>query len=230
MPWKNSGTCVCANAIPLGQGDPTVRFDKDGDAYVVAWVHVWEKGGRARYIGMLLHSRDGMQTWTVYDLPFAFAYFEKLDGHNTDCMKRPPVILLSESWSPTDNYLLIPEKQKDGTLRIPKPVLFAENAAGVGGHSGDGNMALTVGDKVFVTFAAMRPLDASPDEFVQKSRWEVRRKDGTQVPTPRCISAPMTSRRARSRSRFTWDRAATRSTRTTRRPSPSTARARSTRS
>lgn len=171
----------------LGQGDPIVRFDADGDAYALTWVHVWTESDRARYIGILLHSRDNLETWTAYALPHAFAYFEKLDGHNTECMKRPPVILLSKTWSPTENYLLIPEKLADGTLRIPPATEFCDNAAGVGGHSGDGNMAVTYQGKVYLVFAAMRPLGANPDDFIQKGKWDIRKKDGTKIPTPSYI-------------------------------------------
>ncbi|HJN16497.1 MAG TPA: carbohydrate binding domain-containing protein, partial [Armatimonadota bacterium] len=109
-----------------GQTNETsIRFDADGDAYKLCFVSDPTGDWKTRK-GLLLHSRDGMQTWDVYLLPNYMLRFEKFVGHNPDCMKRPPVILLSTYHSPTEVFITIPEKQADGTLVIPKPVQIAD--------------------------------------------------------------------------------------------------------
>jgi hypothetical protein len=142
----------------MGQGnEATIRFDQDGDAYVLCFVSDPTKDWRSR-TGLLLHSRDGLKTWKVYKLPYYLARFEKFVGHNHDCLKRPPVILLSQYFSPTTVFITIPEKQPDGTLVIPSPQKIAAEAITLCPHSGEANQALTHGDKVFLVYGLLKVL------------------------------------------------------------------------
>jgi len=137
--------------------DASVRFDRDGDAYMLCFIEDPTRDWRSR-TGLLLHSRDGLQTWTVYRLPWYMVRFEKFVGHNTDCLNRPPVLLLSTYFAPTTDFVTIAEKRPDGTLAIPEPVQVAENAIPLIPHSGEGSNAVTVGDKVFIVYGKVEVL------------------------------------------------------------------------
>jgi hypothetical protein len=141
-----------------GQTNETaIRFDTDGDAYMLCFVSDPTGNWRTRH-GLLLHSRDGMQTWTVYQLPTYMVRFEKNVGHNSECLQRPPVLLLSKYHAPTTISITIPEKQADGTLQIPPPVNIATDALPFIPHSGEANQAVTHGDKVFLVYGRMTVL------------------------------------------------------------------------
>jgi hypothetical protein len=138
-----------------GQTDEVaLRFDADGDAYALFFIWDPTQDARTRR-GLLLHSHDGMQTWRAYVLPNYMARFEKHMGHNADCLKRPPVILLSSYFAPATIWLTIPEKQPDGSLVIPEPTKIAEGALPFLPHSGEANNALTVGDRVFIAYGKL---------------------------------------------------------------------------
>ena len=137
--------------------DAGIRFDADGDAYVLCFIWDPTKDARSRR-GLLLHSRDELRTWDVYPLPNYMARFEKLAGHNRDCLSRPPVLLLSTYFAPTTNFITIPEKQPDGTLAIPEPVKVADDAIPFIPHSGEASNAVTVGDKVFLVYGKLEVL------------------------------------------------------------------------
>ena len=151
--------------------EKAIRFDQDGDAYAMIMVERLDNQGQS--LGwktrgtLLLHSRDRMKSWTVYQLPARTAEFEKLDGHNQDCLKRPPVILLGDfGYFPEadrNGYVLLPLKNADGTLTLPKPVKYAENNIGPCQHSGGGNQAVTIGDKVYIVFGWTPDQGAYPD-------------------------------------------------------------------
>lgn len=139
----------------LGQvNDANLRFDNDGDAYLMCYLEDPTKDWKSRTC-LLLHSRDGLKTWTVYKLPYYMARFEKFVGHNTDCLKRPPIILLSNYFAPTTDWLLVPEKQADGTLRFPPPVKLTDQAIPLIPHSGEGSNAVSCGDKVFIVYGRL---------------------------------------------------------------------------
>jgi hypothetical protein len=135
--------------------DPVIRFDGDGDAYMLSHFLAQRHDGGSNYVGIMVHSNDGMNSWTAYKLPFPFARFEKRDGHNGDCLNRPPVLMLSDGFSPATNYITIPEKQTDGTLVIPAPVQIDTDSIGFTYHSGDGNPAITANGKVYIVYAKM---------------------------------------------------------------------------
>ncbi|MCK5849819.1 MAG: BNR-4 repeat-containing protein, partial [Kiritimatiellae bacterium] len=144
---------VTFTLLNTGQAnETTIRFDNDGDAYMSCVITGQFAGGSSLRKGLLLHSTDNMATWTVYELPYWMLRFEKLDGHNQDCLNRPPVILLSSGYAPCSTYILIPEKQPDGTLAIPSAVQIDVNCMPILPHSGDGNNAITSGDKVFIVY------------------------------------------------------------------------------
>jgi len=154
-------------AIGLGNtgqtDDASIRFDRDGDAYALCFIWDTTKDARTRR-GVLLHSRDGMRTWTAYVLPWYMARFEKFTGHNADCLSRPPVILLSTYFGPTDIFVTIPEKQPGGSLVIPAPVKVASGAIPFIPHSGEGSNAVTVGDKVFLGYGKLKVLPGHTKE------------------------------------------------------------------
>jgi hypothetical protein len=144
--------------------DPVIRFDNDGDAYMMCHFLATRENNTAAYVGLLLHSGDNMQSWSAYKLPYPFARFEKRDGHNADCLSRPPVIMLSSGYSPCTNYITIPEKQPDGSLVIPTPVVIDTDSIGFTYHSGDGNPAITSNGKVYIVYAKMTTLPGYTQE------------------------------------------------------------------
>lgn len=141
-------------------GEKAIRYDNDGDFYLLVPVEKLDADGKNvdwhTRTTLLLHSRDRMRSFEVHRLPGRLATFEKLDGHNRDCLKRPPVILLGDYSYFRDadpaGYLLTPSKKADGSLDLGKPVKYAEFAISPDQHSGGGNLAVTRGDKVFIVF------------------------------------------------------------------------------
>lgn len=157
---KKQGWAGLFNIWGIQGADPMIRFDRAGDAYVLEDVERLDADGlpvdwKTR-CALLLYSRDRMKTWTVYNLPDRIASFEKLDGHNADCLDRPPVILLDDytyfKEADPSGYILIPEKRSDGSLFLPPPVEYARYDICANHHSGDGNSAVTHGDKVFIVY------------------------------------------------------------------------------
>ncbi len=157
---KKQGWKGMINSWGAQGSDPAIRFDNDGSAYIIIQGEPLDaKGNRGHWnkrFSILLHSADGMKSWTIYKLPENIASFEKLDGHNQDCLKRPPVITLSSysHFREADKagYLLLPVKRQDGTLELPAPVKYADACIGVNYHSGDGNIAVTRGNKVYIVW------------------------------------------------------------------------------
>ncbi len=144
----------------LSLGEKAIRYDQSGDFYLMVPVEKLDEQGNhvdwhTRSV-LLLHSRDKMKTFDVYKLPGRVANFEKLDGHNHDCLKRPPVVLLGDYSYFSDGdpagYVLLPKKKSDGTLELGTPVKYAEFAISPDQHSGGGNQVITRGDKLFIVF------------------------------------------------------------------------------
>jgi len=162
---KENGWKGLNNKWGMQSADPIIRFDSEGNAYALYQVEELDEAGKQiswkNRTVLLLHSRDGLKTWTVYQLPGRLARFEKIDGHNPDALKLPPVILLGDYKYFKDadqaGYILIPEKQPDGTLQLPEPVQYASNCISVGYHSGDANIAVTSGEKVYIVFGWVPP-------------------------------------------------------------------------
>lgn len=172
----------------LNNSEKAVRFDNDGDAYLMLHVERLNDQGQTydwrTRTTLLLHSRDHLKTWTVYPLTGGrMACFEKLDGNNRDCLKRPPVILLNDycyfTGSDPAYYLLLPEKKADGSLNIPQPVKIAENAMVTDQHSGGGNSAITCGDKVFIVFGWCVTMKSSPQTVKEMGGAEKANKQWT---------------------------------------------------
>ncbi len=156
-------------------GNPTIRFDSDGDVYALVQAEqLNEKGLKFSWktrCTLLLHSRDKLKTWSVYKLPGRRASFEKLDGHNWDCLKRPPVLLLADYGYFPDadrgGYLLLPEKRPDGSLDLSNKVKFSDRGMDVNFHSGDGNVALSVAGKIYIVYG-WAPSPSAYPETVRK--------------------------------------------------------------
>lgn len=152
-------------------GEPVIRFDRDGNAYVLAQVEALNGSGR-RYdwrtrTALLLFSPDRFKTFRVYRLPLPIAGFEKLDGNNPAALDRPPVILLSDYGYFDAGYrglkFLLPKRNGD-TLELGEPVEISEAAIGCNYHSGDGNIVLSTPDKLFVIWGWLL-------EYRPGSRW-----------------------------------------------------------
>lgn len=143
------------------QSEKVVRFDKDGDAYVLIQIEGLDEKGKVydwKTRGtLLLHSNDKMKTWQIYKLPSRTGEFEKLDGHNQECLDRPPLILMGDykyfGAGDPGGYLLLPEKKSDGTLVFPKPIKYSDNCISVTQHSGGGNQALTKDGKIYIIYS-----------------------------------------------------------------------------
>ncbi|OHB44279.1 MAG: hypothetical protein A2Y13_09250 [Planctomycetes bacterium GWC2_45_44] len=139
--------------------EATIRFDNDGGAYLMYTITPKNSQGQVlAVLSILLHSKDNMVSWQVYTLPYCFARFEKIDGHNQDCLTRPPVILLSNTWDPANLYITVLQKLSNGTLQIPTPVQIGSNCISVGMHAGDGNIAITHGNEVYVVYGKLEAL------------------------------------------------------------------------
>ena len=147
-----------------GSGNETaIRWDGEGGIYLLVNVSEVNTNWRSRK-ALLLYSPDGMKTWQVYLLPEYMVRFEKFVGHNGDCLSRPPVILLSHYLSPTKIYLMVPEKQADGTLKLPEPLLLCEDAVALAPHSGESNQVLTHGDDLFLVYGRLAILPGHKQE------------------------------------------------------------------
>lgn len=143
--------------------DGSIRFDADGDMYVLAAFFNPDGDWRTR-TGLLLHRRQGAKDWVVYRLPFYMARFEKLVGHNPDALRHPPVILLTRFHAPGESFLLVPEKREDGTLVLPEPITIGTDTIGFLPHSGEANQALSVGDGIYVAYGRMAVLPGRTKE------------------------------------------------------------------
>lgn len=140
--------------------EPRIRFDNDGHAYVLSAVEALNGKGK-KYswktrTALLLHSRDNMKSWEAYKLPGPIADFEKLDGHNVDCLNNPPVIsTVSFGYFPQADknaYLVVPAKKSDGSLDMSNKVVLGKYRLLGNYHSGAGNTMLSVKDKVYIVY------------------------------------------------------------------------------
>ena len=143
--------------------DASIRWDADGDAYMLFFVSDPTGDWKTR-TGLLLHSRDGLRTWDVHRLPWYMLRFEKNLGHNRDRLTRPPVILMARYFAPTQIFITIPRKRADGTLEVPEATLICEDAMPMSAHSGEAGMAVTVGDTVFMFYGRMVVLEGHTKE------------------------------------------------------------------
>ncbi len=128
--------------------DSTIRFDKDGDTYALAWI----SDTSAKRDGLLLHKSVKRKEWDVYQLPYNLARFEKFVGHNKDALANPPVIYTTPREAPTAAYLILPEKQSNGTLSLGEKQLVCEQCIETIPHSGSGTQILSDGDDVYAVY------------------------------------------------------------------------------
>jgi len=149
--------------VSISMGDPVIRFDSDGDLYVITNIEKTDAAGKSQgeRTSVLQHSNDRGKTWTLYPLPHVCAYFERLDGHNQDCLKNPPVILQQDQsyfpGSDQDSYFLLPKKE-GGALHFSSPIRLAHDSSVTGpGHSGGGNFCITQGNKIYFVYGSMPP-------------------------------------------------------------------------
>jgi len=136
-----------------------LRFDRDGDAYVITALSLRDSEGREKgRTALLLHARGGItRPWTCYKLPLAWEWeMEKLDGHNQDALDHPPVLANGGGGG---GHLLIPEKKPDGSLDLSKLMTWGDGKLEeifVGPtHSGKGNFLVTQGSKIYIVYASV---------------------------------------------------------------------------
>jgi hypothetical protein len=130
--------------------DSSIRFDRDGDAYVLAWIY--ETGGKKRRNGLLLHKSVKHQDWDVYKLFDDRARFEKFVGHNYDAIEHPPVIYAGTPGNSASAYLLLPEKTLNGGLNLGSKHLVCEKCLTPIPHSGEGTQVLSDGNDVYAVY------------------------------------------------------------------------------
>jgi hypothetical protein len=147
--------------------DVNIRFDNDGGAYILAVIQrILNDGSRGEFAGLLLYSNDHLKSWQVYNLPHPFAKFENVEANNREALDRPPVITMHNGFPDMNNqgaYLLLPAKNVDGTLDLSEYIKYAEGVIDTSPkHSGDSNIALTRGGKVYLVYGVMELENAPP--------------------------------------------------------------------
>ncbi len=134
-------------------GEKAIRFDKDGDAYLL---YAYQVADNSRRRGtLLLHSNDRLKSWHVYELPpdAVMTEMEKINAHNPEALQSPPVILYTGQYSANKTgYMLLPRKNQDGTLTIPAPLEYAPAPVSPAQHSGGGNSCISAGNKIFIVW------------------------------------------------------------------------------
>jgi hypothetical protein len=135
--------------------DTSVRFDTDGDVYVLASVEVTVPNPARR--GLLLHGSPDLKKWTVYPLTESRVRFEKMTGHNADALDHPPVLLMTKNYDPAVISLATPIKNTDGTLTVPEPTVIGTDTIGSGPHSGEASQAVSSGNYVYVAYGRYSP-------------------------------------------------------------------------
>jgi BNR repeat-containing family member/Carbohydrate binding domain (family 11) len=158
---KKQGWAGVNNNWGAQGSQPEIRFDKDGNIYVLATVSPLRRDGRRfswkMRTSLLLYSRDNCKSFQVYKLPGRIAAMEKMDGHNQESLERPPVIMMGDykyfGNSDKAGYMLLPKKKADGTLDLSNVIKYSENCIGVNYHSGDGNIVITSGGKIYIVYA-----------------------------------------------------------------------------
>jgi hypothetical protein len=165
QPWSRVEIASAENGLV----DPTIRFDNDGDAYLLVDYRNTDAGGGTAGT-LLLHCKDITRAdWRIYTLARPgknyfrglTADFEKIDTHNRDALDHPPVITLSTStYAAGTNqaaYLVAPTKNADGTLTLPAPIEFTPYGLVGPVHSGGGSFVVSKGRFVYVVYGYMAP-------------------------------------------------------------------------
>ena len=177
-----------------GTSDYGTVVDKDGDLYVLVDAASDETG-----LWYLMHSRNQGESWTPYRLPFGPMPGDykgrTVDGNRallqsnvrSGFLDHPPVVAGNAG---SRLLMVVPEKDADGTLRIPAPVTIEDIQgdrevrfdagwkSGWGGIGHDGQKKIaSVGDNIFVVWA--RPVavpghQGTPIYIAQYNRTEKR--------------------------------------------------------
>ena len=174
--------------------EPMIRFDAQGDLYAIENVNQLDAAGKLKdKKALLLHRSKGKQNWTVYPLPLPMADFEKLDGNNADCLKHPPALVLGAfrffGNHDANLYLLLPEKQDDGTLRFPPKIPIAKDGLMGPVHSGSGNFIVSQGEKIYAVYGVV----PSGGDAEKKKAWAI---NHPLIPPDHPARAMTTSHRA----------------------------------
>ncbi|HEX4047954.1 MAG TPA: BNR-4 repeat-containing protein, partial [Elusimicrobiota bacterium] len=205
----------CAGIACLGIGsgpfaDERVAADDRGGLYTLI-----DGSESALRFAVLLHSPDGGRSWAAYPLTAPGVPFSSYTAHmevpsSPGPLKDTPAILIHEkaashgaddaflrrdpasgrylwSWTtPNDLYLVVPKRNRDGSLSLPSPRLVSTGTICCGEHSGSENQAVSAGDSIFIAYPGDQPLRdpvagrwGTPEYIVEFSR-----KKGAVV-TPR---------------------------------------------
>ena len=137
-------------------GNRRITFDIDGDAYFYAATGR-SNLGRA----LLLYSKNKCRDWLVYELP----YLEhgRLEVNDTFNLKKypPPILFYSIRNRPKGELMMVlPHKNKNGTLTLSRPISIAKDSATLPPHSGDGNYCVSVGDNVHIVWTTSKSRSA----------------------------------------------------------------------
>jgi BNR repeat-containing family member len=163
---NNNGKPWTSTSIVASES--VIRFDKEGDAYLLVDYLNDGPGGVAGTL--LLHSKDvTSQNWQIYSLskpgPNYFrgilADFEKVETFNQDALNHPPVITLTgHNYAVGMNqatYLVVPVKNADGSLTLPAPIEYSPYGLIGPVHSGGGNFVISKGDNIYLIYGYMAP-------------------------------------------------------------------------
>ena len=137
-------------ATPFSPVTSKVAFDRDNDRYVIA-----TQDGRP----VLLHGKaDG--DWKSYPIPGNGEFdIEQFSGHNTP-QGPPPFVRITRTASDpkvrwrrvNDLALFLPEKDRDGSIRIGEPVMLSNKCIGLSSHSGIPSTIVSRDSKVHVAW------------------------------------------------------------------------------
>ena len=147
--------------------EPEVRFDKEGGLYVLMQIEVTKGGKGGERMSLLLYAKGITEPWTSYKMPKPISGFELMGAYNQDALNHPPVITLRDfsyfKRADQNGYLLLPEKQADGTLHIPEPIPIGRpglETLVIGPvHSGQSTFVISQGEKIYVVYGSMPLMD-----------------------------------------------------------------------
>lgn len=136
-----------------------VVFDAAGDAYIhVATAYVTSTPTLCNK-GLLLYSRDRCRTWQVLPIwNYKYVQIEHRDGHN-DRTQTPAILAIANAGGPLSILKVV--KNANGTISVSKTQVAADCYT-IPIHSGDGNMAVSIGSKVHIVYASSTPVAGNP--------------------------------------------------------------------
>jgi hypothetical protein len=135
--------------------DERVVFDDMCNAYTILNANNSTLGN-----AFLLHSADGGHSWAAHLVPNTNALNVKMEvpayGH---LLHAPPALIINEKYDPGSTssiahhaWLVLPEKQANGSLALAGPYLISDKTLCCGNHSGFENQAVSFQDHVHIAY------------------------------------------------------------------------------